>query len=71
MWNGLSDAPYFYYVHSYYPQLAHASDGACITTHGSQTFYGAVARGKLIATQFHPEKSQHAGLQLLKNFISL
>ncbi len=71
IWNGLSDVPYFYYVHSYYPALANLEDSACSTTHGTQKFEGAVCRGNLIATQFHPEKSQHAGLQLLKNFISL
>lgn len=71
IWNGLTEHPYFYYVHSFFPSLADAEDSACSTTYGSQTFQGAVHRGKLIATQFHPEKSQHAGLQLLKNFIQI
>jgi len=74
MWKGLiheGEAPYFYYVHSYYPQLANPDEAACFTTHGTQIFHGAVAKGKLFATQFHPEKSQHAGLQLLKNFCAL
>lgn len=71
IWNGLPEAPHFYYVHSYYPSLANPEEGACTTTHGTQTFHGAVAKGNLIATQFHPEKSQHAGLQLLKNFTAL
>ena len=71
IWKGLSDIPYFYYVHSYYPALADINDSACNTTHGTQKFEGAVYRGNLIATQFHPEKSQHAGLQFLKNFVSL
>lgn len=71
MWNGLPDAPHFYYVHSYFPALANPEEGACTTTHGTQTFHGAVAKGNLFATQFHPEKSQHAGLQLLKNFAAL
>jgi glutamine amidotransferase len=35
------------------------------------TFAAAVARGNLIATQFHPEKSQRAGLQIVKNFVAL
>ena len=71
MWNGMSDEPYFYYVHSYFPQAEEADVVACVTTYGNQTFHGAVTRGNLIATQFHPEKSQHAGLQLLKNFLAL
>jgi len=71
IWSGLADAPYFYYVHSYYPSLTHAEDSACTSVHGTQKFDGAVCRDKLIATQFHPEKSQHAGLQLLKNFLAL
>ena len=71
MWNGMSEEPYFYYVHSYFPQAEEADCVACVTTYGNQTFNGAVTRGNLIATQFHPEKSQHAGLQLLKNFLAL
>ena len=71
MWNGMSEEPYFYYVHSYFPQAEEADCVACVTTYGNQTFHGAVTRGNLIATQFHPEKSQHAGLQLLKNYLAL
>jgi imidazole glycerol phosphate synthase glutamine amidotransferase subunit len=71
MWNGMSEEPYFYYVHSYFPQAEEADCVACVTTYGNQTFHGAITRGNLIATQFHPEKSQHAGLQLLKNFLAL
>lgn len=66
-----AEAPYFYYVHSYYPELTNPQEAACTTTHGTQTFHGAITKGKLFATQFHPEKSQHAGLQLLKNFCAL
>lgn len=74
MWNNLiqeGKLPFFYYVHSYYPSLANPDEAACTTTHGKQTFHGAITKGKLFATQFHPEKSQHAGLQLLKNFCAL
>jgi len=71
MWNGMSEEPYFYYVHSYFPQAEEADVVAGVTTYGDQTFHGAVTRGNLFATQFHPEKSQHAGLQLLKNFLAL
>jgi len=74
MWNELmkdGQAPYFYYVHSYFPRLTNPDEAASTTTYGTQTFHGAITKGKLIATQFHPEKSQHAGLQLLKNFCAL
>ncbi len=74
MWDQLvqKEGPlYFYYVHSYFPVLSHPEEGACSTTHGSQSFHGAIAKGKVFATQFHPEKSQHAGLQLLRNFCAL
>lgn len=71
IWQGMSAQPYFYYVHSYFPTPQEPDATACTTTYGTQTFVGAVTRGKLVATQYHPEKSQHAGLQLLKNFLSL
>lgn len=68
IWSGMDAEPYFYYVHSYFPRSTDESIVACRTTYGTQTFHGAVTSGRLIATQFHPEKSQHAGLQLLRNF---
>ena len=71
MWSEMRDEPYFYYVHSFFPKAEEADVVACLTTYGNQTFHGAVTRGNLFATQFHPEKSQHAGLQLLKNFLAL
>ncbi len=67
---GISDGDYVYFVHSYYAAPKDASLVALETTYGD-TFAAAVARGNLLATQFHPEKSQRAGLQMLKNFIAL
>ena len=68
LWNGIADGSYFYFVHSYYavPEL--------LTHTVGQSVYGApfscaVARDNIFATQFHPEKSAAAGLQLYKNFI--
>jgi imidazole glycerol-phosphate synthase subunit HisH len=69
VWNGLGPAPYFYYVHSYFPVPAHPHAIVAQTTYGTQTFAGAVERGRLFACQFHPEKSQTAGLRLIRNFI--
>jgi imidazole glycerol phosphate synthase glutamine amidotransferase subunit len=67
---GISDDDYAYFVHSYYVAPKDASLVALETTYGD-TFASAVVRGNLIATQFHPEKSQRAGLQILKNFVAL
>jgi len=61
------DAPYVYFVHSYYPQPS--EDGIVLATseHGV-TFPAIVGRDNVIATQFHPEKSQEAGIAMLKRF---
>jgi imidazole glycerol-phosphate synthase subunit HisH len=68
-WDGLGDAPHFYFVHSYYPQPDDASLVASWTTYGNLRFASAIQRGQIIATQFHPEKSQATGLKLLENFL--
>jgi glutamine amidotransferase len=68
--SGISNEDFVYFVHSYYAAPKDASIIALETTYGD-TFAAAVARGNLLATQFHPEKSQRAGLQMLKNFVAL
>jgi glutamine amidotransferase len=60
--------PYFYFVHSYYPQPKDESIVACYTEYGD-SFAAAVATKNLLATQFHPEKSQESGLVLLRQFL--
>lgn len=70
VWHDLGDEPYFYYVHSYFPEPLESSVIVAETTHGTQKFAAAVERGNLFACQFHPEKSQDAGLKLIRNFIS-
>jgi imidazole glycerol-phosphate synthase subunit HisH len=67
-WNGLGAEPYFYYVHSYFPVPADPTIIAAETTYGADTFAGAIQSGAIFACQFHPEKSQTAGIRLLKNF---
>jgi glutamine amidotransferase len=64
---GIPSGTYFYFVHSYYAAPENPADTACRTTYGVP-FAAAVARGNRIAVQFHPEKSQAAGLRLLGNF---
>ena len=69
LWQGIDDAERFYFVHSYY---ACPDDGASIvgtSEHGVE-FAAAVAAERLFAVQFHPEKSQCAGLALLSNFLA-
>jgi glutamine amidotransferase len=65
-----ADGTYFYFVHSYYPVPADPADVALLSDHGG-SFCAAVARDNLFACQFHPEKSQRAGLVLLSRFVSI
>ncbi|MBO7741965.1 MAG: imidazole glycerol phosphate synthase subunit HisH [Victivallales bacterium] len=81
-WNGVSvakphpvfrnipDGTPFYFVHSYYCVTGSADDTAGITEYGGLNFTSAAARGTLVATQFHPERSGSAGMQLLQNFVN-
>jgi glutamine amidotransferase len=68
LWAGLGDSPYFYFVHSYFPEPADPAIVAMTTDYGD-TFASAIRSGAVLATQFHPEKSQQAGLRLLANFL--
>jgi len=67
---GIAEGAYFYFVHSYYPIPEDPKIVATTTDYGIP-FVSSVSRGKLFACQFHPEKSQSAGLRILKNFGSL
>lgn len=66
----VKDKNYFYFVHSFYPELRNKSDALGTTQHGID-FVSAVERNNITGFQFHPEKSQAAGLQILKNFVEL
>jgi glutamine amidotransferase len=68
LWAGISDKSRFDFVHSYYPAPADRSLVAACCVYGVP-FTCAVARDNIFAVQFHPEKSQSAGLQLLSNFV--
>ncbi|MBW8906500.1 MAG: imidazole glycerol phosphate synthase subunit HisH [Betaproteobacteria bacterium] len=68
LWAGIGDRSRFYFVHSYYPAPAEHALSAASCVYGAP-FTCAVARDNIFAVQFHPEKSQSAGLQLLSNFI--
>jgi len=69
LWEGIEDGARFYFAHSY---CAVPADPGVIagTTEYPAPFTCAVARANIFATQFHPEKSHRAGLQLLANFVA-
>jgi glutamine amidotransferase len=69
LFQGIPSGSYVYFVHSFFPQPADASIVAARTTYG-QPFASAVWKDNVFATQFHPEKSQAVGLQLLRNFVT-
>lgn len=69
IFNGLDGDEKFYFVHSYH--VAPTDDTAVLTTTDyGYTFTSSIQKGNIIATQFHPEKSGGAGLQVLKNFLA-
>jgi imidazole glycerol-phosphate synthase subunit HisH len=68
LWSGIPDRTRFYFVHSYYPAPRDAALTAATSVYGAP-FTCAIARDNIFAVQFHPEKSQSAGLQLLSNFV--
>ena len=70
IYRDIADGSYVYFVHSFFPKPTDASIVATETTYGD-AFASSVWRDNVFATQFHPEKSQKVGLQLLKNFVGL
>jgi len=70
LYRGIPSGSFVYFVHSFFPKPADASIVATTTGYG-EPFASSVWRDNVFATQFHPEKSQAVGLQLLKNFVEL
>jgi imidazole glycerol-phosphate synthase subunit HisH len=68
LWNGVADNSYFYFVHSYFAVPDNAAHTIGEADYGAP-YCCAVAMDNIVATQFHPEKSAAAGLQLYKNFV--
>lgn len=66
----VDDGDHFYFVHSHYVRPADP-DVVAMTCDYGETFVAAVAKNGLLATQFHPEKSQGVGLKLMKGFLSM
>lgn len=67
---GLPDAPYFYFVHSYYVDVGDRSLVAARANYGID-FDAAIARDNILAVQFHPEKSGETGLTVVRNFLKV
>jgi glutamine amidotransferase len=70
IFQGIPSGSYVYFVHSFFPRPDDTSITATETTYG-ESFASSVWRDNVYATQFHPEKSQAVGLQILKNFVAL
>ena len=70
LFRGIETGSYVYFVHSFFPKPEDPAIVATRTDYG-QSFASAIWRDNVFATQFHPEKSQNTGLQLLKNFAEL
>ena len=69
LWAGIDDGERFYFAHSFYPQPVDPALTAATASYPAP-FTCAIARANIFAVQFHPEKSQRAGLQLLANFVA-
>lgn len=69
LWQGIEDNSRFYFVHSYYVDTQDQAHIAGQTNYGID-YTSVIAKDNLFAVQFHPEKSQHAGLKLLENFLA-
>ena len=70
LWDGIADLMPFYFVHSFFCDIADPAWMVGETAYGV-TFASVLARGNVMGTQFHPEKSGAAGLRLLRNFVAI
>ena len=69
LFSDMHNAPRFYFVHSYHPQLDNEDDALIYATHG-YCFVAGIERENILGVQFHPEKSHKFGMKLLDNFVS-
>jgi len=68
LFTGVDDESFVYFVHSYYCRAANDDDVAAGCRYGEVEFCASIRHGNILATQFHPEKSQAVGLRIFKNF---
>ncbi len=71
LFNGIDDGSFVYFVHSYYCAAENESDVAASCRYGDVEFCASLWRDNIMATQFHPEKSQTVGLNVFRNFAEL
>lgn len=71
LFNQVKDESFVYFVHSYYCEAGNRDDVAAGCRYGDVEFCASIWRDNIMATQFHPEKSQDVGLQIFKNFAAL
>ncbi len=69
LFSGIPNGSYFYFCHSYYVPIDEVGDGLLAWTEYGLRYASAVGRGRIMGVQFHPEKSQRLGLELLRNFL--
>lgn len=70
LWKNLDPAAWVYFVHSFYVQPAYPAVTAATIQHGQQRVPAAISFDRLMAVQFHPEKSSTVGLSILANFLT-
>jgi glutamine amidotransferase len=68
---GVPPSSWMYFVHSYYADNADAADAVCLTDYAGFRYTSATLKGSVFATQFHPEKSSHAGIQIYRNWLKV
>ncbi len=68
LFTGTEDKSFVYFVHSYYCAAENQSDIAASCRYGDVEFCASIWRDNIMATQFHPEKSQTVGLNIFRNF---
>ena len=72
LYEGLDEAPVYYFVHSYYFAVnTEANDSVTATCNHGETMPASVEAGNIFGVQYHPEKSQRVGLRVLENFARL
>ncbi len=69
LFNAIAPDAYFYFVHSYYASISPDTIASC--QYAQTTFSAALHKNNFYGVQFHPEKSGDAGIQLLRNFLTL
>lgn len=70
LFDGIEEGAYVYFVHSYYLQAKEEKIVTAAADYGVE-IHASVEKGNVFACQFHPEKSSHVGLRILKNFLAL